>query len=286
MLSVSPSRAFLASDRLRYHAVMSTVTAPTIHCIPVLSDNYVWLIEGLDGATVIVDAGEADPVIEAIESRGLRPVASLVTHHHGDHVQGLSRLAARYSLPVYGPDSCRRSGVDHVVGEGDAFDVPGVGRIAVMATPGHTQDHLSYVLGEHVFCGDTLFTAGCGRLFEGTAAQMLHSLDRLAGLGDEKIIHCGHEYTTDSLRFAAHAEPENADIAARVKDVEAKRAAGEPTASASMVLEKKTNPFLRVREPVLRRAIEDYVGEQIDDDIEAFAQLRHWKDDFDGLARL
>ncbi|WP_066185131.1 MULTISPECIES: hydroxyacylglutathione hydrolase [unclassified Guyparkeria] len=265
---------------------MSTVTAPTIHCIPVLSDNYVWLIEGLDGATVIVDAGESGPVIEAIESRGLRPVATLVTHHHGDHVQGLADLVARYSMPIYGPDSCRRVGVDHVVGDNDAFEIPGIGDFSVLATPGHTQDHLSYVLGEHVFCGDTLFTAGCGRLFEGTAAQMLHSLDRLAGLGDDKTIHCGHEYTTDSLRFAAHAEPDNADIAARVKDVEAKRAANEPTASASMVLEKKTNPFLRVREPVLRRAIEDYVGERIDDDIEAFAQLRHWKDDFDGLARL
>lgn len=265
---------------------MSTVTAPTIHCIPVLSDNYVWLIEGLHGATVIVDAGDADPVIDAIEARGLRPVASVVTHHHGDHIQGLSRLVERYAIPAYGPDSCRQAGVDQVVGEGDTFEITGVGEFSTLATPGHTQDHLSYVLGEHVFCGDTLFTAGCGRLFEGTAAQMLHSLDRLAALGDDKTIHCGHEYTTDSLRFAAHAEPENADIAARVKDVEAKRVADEPTASASMVLEKKTNPFLRVREPVLRRAIEDYVGERIEDDIEAFAQLRHWKDDFDGLARL
>jgi len=280
------SSAFLAPDRMRYHAVMSTVNAPTIHCIPVLSDNYVWLIEGLDGATVIVDAGDAGPVIEAVESRGLSPVAIVVTHHHGDHVQGLATLAERFGVSAFGPDSCRRVGVDHVVGEGDDFEVTGVGRFSVMATPGHTQDHLSFVLGQHVFCGDTLFTAGCGRLFEGTAAQMLHSLDRLAALGDDVTIHCGHEYTTDSLRFAAHAEPDNADIAARVKEVDARRAADEPTASASMVLEKKTNPFLRVREPVLRRAIEDYVGERIDDDVEAFAQLRHWKDDFDGLARL
>ncbi|HSH84492.1 MAG TPA: hydroxyacylglutathione hydrolase C-terminal domain-containing protein, partial [Guyparkeria sp.] len=142
----------------------------------------------------------------------------------------------------------------------------------------------------HLFCGDTLFTAGCGRLFEGTAAQMLHSLDRLAALTDtldgEVTIYCGHEYTLDSLRFAAHAEPDNVDIAARIKTVEAQRKAGEPTASALMTLEKKTNPFLRIREPVLRRAIENYIGKRLDDDIEAFAQLRHWKDDFDGLARL
>ncbi|WP_322522095.1 hydroxyacylglutathione hydrolase [Guyparkeria halophila] len=269
---------------------MSTVTAPTIHCIPVLSDNYVWLIEGDDRATVIIDAGEAGPVIEAIEARGLKPVATLITHHHGDHVQGLAALAQRFPMAVYGPDSCRRVGVETVVGEGDRFSVPGVGEFAVMATPGHTQDHLSYVSGQAIFCGDTLFTGGCGRLFEGTAAQMLHSLDRLAALGDEigpeATIYCGHEYTTDSLRFAAHAEPDNPDIAARVREVATKRSNGEPTASATMDLEKRTNPFLRVRVPALREAIERYVGECIEDDIEAFAQLRHWKDDFDGLARL
>ncbi|MFW6375307.1 MAG: hydroxyacylglutathione hydrolase [Guyparkeria sp.] len=269
---------------------MNTVAAPTIHCIPVLSDNYVWLIEGKDGAAVIVDAGEAGPVIEAIEARGLKPVATLITHHHGDHVQGLAELTRRFPMTIHGPDSCRRVGVDHVVGEGDSFTVPGVGEFAVLATPGHTQDHLSYVCGTAIFCGDTLFTAGCGRLFEGTAAQMLHSLDRLAALGDqigpEATIYCGHEYTADSLRFAAHAEPDNHDIAARVREVAAKRDQGEPTASAPMDLEKRTNPFLRVRVPALRKAIERHVGETIEDDIEAFAQLRHWKDDFDGLARL
>lgn len=285
-----PTKAFLALVRLRYHAGMSTVTAPTIHCIPVLADNYVWLIEGADRATVIVDAGEAGPIIEAIESRGLKPVATLITHHHGDHVQGLGELTRRFPMPVYGPDSCRRVGVDTVVGEGDRFTIPQVGEFAVMATPGHTQDHLSFINGQAIFCGDTLFTAGCGRLFEGTAAQMLHSLARLAdaadAIGDGATIYCGHEYTTDSLRFAAHAEPDNADIAARVREVAAMRAKGEPTASASMDLEKRTNPFLRIREPVLRRAVEAYVGDTIENDIEAFAQLRHWKDDFDGLARL
>ncbi|HER35298.1 MAG: hydroxyacylglutathione hydrolase [Halothiobacillaceae bacterium] len=265
---------------------MSTVTAPTIHCIPVLSDNYVWLIEGRDGATVIVDAGEAAPVIAAIESRRLRPVAVLITHHHGDHVQGLPDLVARYPVPVHGPESCGRAGVDHVVVDGQQIEIPEVGTVAALATPGHTQDHLSYVLGKDVFTGDSLFTAGCGRLFEGTAAQMLDSLDRLAALDDDTTIHCGHEYTTDSLRFAAHAEPDNAKIATRVTDTAACRAAGDPTASASLAVEKQTNPFLRIREPTLRRAIEAYVGQPIDDDIEAFAQLRHWKDDFDGLARL
>ena len=269
---------------------MSTVTAPTIHCIPVLSDNYVWLIEGDDRATVIIDAGEAGPVIEAIEARGLKPVATLITHHHGDHVQGLAELTQHFPMTVYGPDSCRKVGVETVVGEGDRFTVPGVGEFAVMATPGHTQDHLSYVSGQAIFCGDTLFTGGCGRLFEGTAAQMLHSLDRLAALDHEKVggmaIYCGHEYTTDSLRFAAHAEPNNPDIAARVREVESQRSNGEPTASASMDLEKRTNPFLRVRVPDLREAIEAYVGERIENDIDAFAQLRHWKDDFDGLTRL
>lgn len=269
---------------------MSTLATPTIHCIPVLSDNDVWLIEGADRATVIVDAGEAGPVIEAIESRGLNPVATLITHHHGDHVQGLGELTRRFPMPVHGPDSCRCVGVDTVVGEGDRFAIPQVGEFAVLATPGHTQDHLSFIQGQAIFSGDTLFTAGCGRLFEGTAAQMLHSLDRLVevadAIGDGATIYCGHEYTADSLRFAAHAEPDNADIAARVREVDARRAKGEPTASAPMALEKRTNPFLRIREPALRRAVEAYVGKAIEDDVEAFAQLRHWKDDFDGLARL
>jgi len=269
-----------------YHGVMNSAAAPRIHCVPVLSDNYVWLIEGLDRSTVIVDAGEAGPVIEAIEKFDLQPAGVIITHHHADHVQGLGDLLTRYPVPVHGPDSCRRYGVDHVVGDDSRFEVPGVGHFDVMATPGHTQDHLSYLIDTHLFCGDTLFTGGCGRLFEGTAAQMLHSLDRIATLDDATEIHCGHEYTTDSLRFAAHAEPDNPDIAARVHEVAACRDDGRPTASASLALEKKTNPFLRVRVPALRAAIESYVGEPLPDDTEAFATLRHWKDDFDGLARL
>jgi hydroxyacylglutathione hydrolase len=265
---------------------MNAPVVPGIHCVPVLSDNDVWLIEGVDGATVIVDAGDAAPVIEAIEGLGLEPAGMIVTHHHADHVQGLSALRSRYPVPVYGPDSCRRYGVDHVVGDGGRFEVPSVGHFDVMATPGHTQDHLSYRIAGHLFCGDTLFTGGCGRLFEGTAAQMLHSLDRIAELDEATEIHCGHEYTTDSLRFAAHVEPDNPDIAARVQEVAACRERNEPTASASLALEKKTNPFLRLRVPALRSAIEAYAGEALADDTEAFAMLRHWKDDFDGLARL
>lgn len=257
-----------------------------IHTIPVFSDNYVWLIEGENKRCAVVDLGDAQPVMQAIASRGLTPVAILLTHHHHDHTGGIPAFLERYDVPVIGPSKEANSLVTQPQSEGDHFVLDGIGSVRVLDTPGHTLGGISFYMEGAVFTGDTLFTAGSGRLFEGTAQQMLNSLDKLARLPNETQVYCGHEYTADSLKFALHAEPDNDAIGQRVETVARCRAQERPTVPASMALEKATNPFLRVRDPALRHAIERHAGGTITDDAEALAVLRRWKDDFDGLAPL
>ncbi len=257
-----------------------------VHVVPVLSDNYVWLIEGQQGQCAVVDLGEAEPVLEAIEERNLTPIAILLTHHHGDHTAGIAAFRKRFPVPVIGPSREAGQFVTQPKRGGDEFTLPQIGTFSVLDTPGHTLGGITFVTDGAAFTGDTLFTAGCGRLFEGTSAQMLDSLDQIAKLPDDTLIYCGHEYTADSLTFAAHAEPDNTDIARRVEETAQRRAAGNPTVPATLGLEKATNPFLRLREPALREAIERHAGKRIEDDAEAFATVRRWKDDFDGLPPL
>ena len=257
-----------------------------IHCIPVLSDNYVWVIEGVDNTCAVVDPGQAEPVLAFLEAHTLTPVAVLITHHHHDHIGGLSQLTQQFSLDVYGPEGLRGQGVNHPVKEQDQINLANITTLDVLETPGHTQGHLCFYNDAVIFCGDTLFTLGCGRLFDGNAAQMQQSMDKLRQLPDDLTMYCGHEYTQDSLKFALHCDPDNPVLARRAEEINQLRAQNHPTASANLGLEKQTNPFLRVRDPVIRQAIEAYEGRKINDDAAAFAVLRHWKDDFDGLARL
>ncbi|MGC9456874.1 MAG: hydroxyacylglutathione hydrolase [Halothiobacillaceae bacterium] len=258
-----------------------------VHRVDAFKDNYIWLASGEDGARcAIVDPGDAEAVLAALDRLGLTPTAILLTHHHADHSQGIPALLERFDIPVHGP--AREAGqwvtVPHK--EGDSFTVEGVGRFEVLDTPGHTLGHISFVGPGVLFCGDTLFTAGSGRLFEGTAEQMQASLEKLAALPDDTQVYCGHEYTEDSLRFAAHAEPENDATLQRVAQVRAARARGEATVPATMALERATNPFLRVRDPALRAAAERHAGRVLADDADALGVIRRWKDDFDGLAPL
>jgi len=245
--------------------------------VPILKDNYVWL--GHDGAhAFVVDPGEAAPVDAALKALQLKLTAILVTHHHGDHIGGVAALASAWHCPVYGPGSV--DGIDWPVGEGDAVVLDGpAAAFTVMAVPGHTLDHIAYYGAGTLFCGDTLFACGCGRLFEGTPAQMQHALARLAALPADTRVYCTHEYTLANQRFALAVEPGNAALVTRHAADQAKRAQGQPTLPSSIGLERATNPFLRWAEPDVARAAHAH-GAAGGDPIAVFAALRRWKDGF------
>ncbi len=246
-------------------------------------DNYIWLVArpGSHGV-IIVDPGDASPVLERIATDGLKPCAIFVTHHHGDHTGGVTELADHFGLPVYGPAHERIPGLTHPVREGDRIllQEPGL-EFEVLDTPGHTRGHVCYVGHGTLFCGDTLFTAGCGRLFEGTAEQMHRSLEKIAALPDETLVYCAHEYTLANLGFARVAEPHNRDVAARQVEAERLRATGLPTVPSTLALEKRTNPFLRTMVPELIGAAEAFTGGPLRTGAEVFGAVRHWKDTLD-----
>lgn len=254
-----------------------------VRCIPAFDDNYIWLI-GTPGSReiAIVDPGDEEPVIAAIEQERLLPVAILITHHHHDHTGGIEALVARYPMPVYGPAQERIPALSHPLSDGERIELPGAAlRFEIMETPGHTRGHLCYYGHGALFCGDTLFTGGCGRLFEGTARQMHQSLTRIAALPDETLIYCAHEYTLANLRFAQIAEPDNLAIRERYRATEQARSAGRPTVPASLALEKATNPFLRCTVPTLVEGATRFAGHPLTDGAEVFAAVRRWKDALD-----
>jgi len=251
--------------------------------IPAFDDNYIWLI-GLPGRReiAIVDPGDEEPVIAAIEHEQLTPVAILVTHHHHDHTGGIEALVERYGMPVYGPSHEAIPALTQPLRDGESVTLPGLElAFTVMETPGHTRGHLCYYGHGALFCGDTLFTAGCGRLFEGTARQMYESLAKIGTLPGETLVYCAHEYTLANLRFAQVAEPFNQAIRTRYLEVENARSAGRPTVPATLALEKETNPFLRTGVPPLKEAAERFAGHPLKEGAEVFAAVRRWKDSLD-----
>jgi hydroxyacylglutathione hydrolase len=257
---------------------------PAIIPIPAFSDNYIWLIrEG--GNAAVVDPGDAAPVREYLVRENLTLTAILNTHHHGDHVAGNHALLAHSPVPVLGPAREPIPGRTRALGDGDAVVVPGIGlELSVLLVPGHTAGHIAYV-GENdrvpvAFVGDTLFAGGCGRLFEGTPAQMAASLARLAALPGETRVYCAHEYTLSNLRFALAVEPGNGLLQERVRREEAKRGSGLPTVPSTLADERATNPFLRAGEPAVVAAAEAHAGRRLADAIEVFATLREWKNRF------
>lgn len=247
--------------------------------LPAFEDNYVWALSGADGAALVVDPGQAAPVLEAAR-HGLRPAAVLVTHHHGDHVGGIAELRARWpALPVFAPHDERLDFACTAVSDGQALEVAGHA-FSVIATPGHTRTHLAYAGAGVLFCGDTLFSLGCGRMFEGTPAQMLASLKRLAALPAATQVCCGHEYTLSNARFALQVDPSNAALQRRQQEAQAMRHAARPTLPISLESELATNPFLRTQAAEIRTAVATRLGRAPRDEVEVFAELRRWKDDF------
>jgi len=251
--------------------------------VPALSDNYIWILRHPDEpAAIVVDPGEAPPILSALEEGRLEPAAILITHHHGDHVAGLADLRARHpAIPVYGPADETVEGVTEPVREGDTFTVQALdARFRVLDTPGHTSGHISYVGEEILACGDTLFAGGCGRVFEGTPEQMHASLQKLASLPGETLGCCGHEYTIANLQFAEAVEPGNARLRDRLETARNARAADMPTLPFRIEEELETNPFLRCEEPDVRAAAEQRAGRQLETPTEVFAVLRDWKNRF------
>jgi hydroxyacylglutathione hydrolase len=244
------------------------------------ADNYIWTIRDATCATV-VDPGDARPVLDYLEAQELELVAILNTHHHADHVGGNAGLLARLRAPVYGPHDERIREVTHRLADGARFTLPHFGiEFEVLEIPGHTRSHIAFHGGGMLFCGDTLFAAGCGRLFEGTPRQMHDSLSRLMRLPDTTRVYCGHEYTLSNIRFAKAADPDNAALRELESRARQQRERGEPTLPSTIAQEKATNPFVRVREPAVIVSAARHAGKPLDDPVSVLAAIREWKNAF------
>lgn len=253
--------------------------------VPAFQDNYLWIVhDGVHAA--VVDPGDSQPILAALAQHKLTLTAILLTHHHADHIGGVPALLTHWPVPVFGPRADGIAAVSNPLGEGDRIHVPGLDlELDVLDVPGHTRGHIAYVRrtpGQRwLFCGDTLFAGGCGRLFEGTPAQMMASLSKLAALPDDTQVYCAHEYTLANLRFADAVEPGNRALQLRIRAESDKRSAGLPTVPSTIELERATNPFLRAAEPAIAETLlaagrlAPGAGP-----LAAFTALREWKNVF------
>ena len=249
-----------------------------LNIIPIsaFQDNYIWLIENGSQAA-IVDPGDAAPVIAALNKQGLKLSTILITHHHADHIGGVDRLIREYSPTVYAPKKEHYAFAHTAVSEGELINLPDLNlTLEAMDVGGHTLGHLAYYGANLLFCGDTLFGGGCGRLFEGTPEQMLRSLQKIAQLPAETLVYCAHEYTEHNLQFAKSVEKNNADLNKRILAARATRAAGLATIPSSIGLELATNPFLRCDSTEIRQTL----AMQQADTVEVFARLRQMRNQF------
>ena len=263
------------------------MTTPHIVAIRAFTDNYIWVIRDHFHAAVI-DPGDAAPVLAYLQHEQLKLIAILNTHHHNDHVGGNAALLQEFPVPVYGPANEAIPTLTHRLKEsndpeseeGNAFIPEFSLNLKVLDIPGHTAGHIAYYGANLLFCGDTLFSCGCGRLFEGTAQQMESSLQKLAGLPDETRVYCGHEYTQNNIRFARMVEPGNEALIKRETEVKKLREQDVPTLPSTIAMEKATNPFLRCGEPEIIQNASNHAGKPLAGPVSVFAALRDWKDHF------
>ncbi|MBL8396108.1 MAG: hydroxyacylglutathione hydrolase [Candidatus Accumulibacter sp.] len=247
--------------------------------IPAFKDNYIWLLRK-GAAAAVVDPGDAGPVLEVLEREALSLTSILVTHHHADHQGGVCGLLAHYPAEVYGPAAESITGITKPLCGGEIIRIPACDiEFQVIAVPGHTLGHIAYYGSGSLFCGDTLFAGGCGRLFEGTAAQMADSLARLAALPDATAVYCAHEYTQANLRFALAVEPGNLLLRRRAEEVAAARGEGRATVPSTIGVEKASNPFLRCAQPEVANSVRRRVAD-VGDALAVFTALREWKNSF------
>jgi hydroxyacylglutathione hydrolase len=251
-----------------------------ISAIPAFSDNYIWLLKSGGSACAVVDPGDHRPVLKALEENGLELRYILLTHHHADHVGGVPGLLASWPATVFGPADSRISNRSHTVEEGDRVALTGLGAdFEVISVPGHTSSHIAYYGNGALFCGDTLFSMGCGRLFEGTPGQMQESLDKLARLPPRTRVYCAHEYTQSNCSFALEVEPDNADLQEISREVARARAADRITLPSTLEIELKANPFMRTRhDSVVQAARKRDPGAA--PGASTMAVIRAWKDRF------
>ncbi len=256
-----------------------------IHIIPAFEDNYFWLFHQANKRTAfVVDPGDAQPVLKYLSEHDLQLAGILITHHHPDHTGGIKTLLANQDVPVYGPDSVNIPQISHPLYEGDRIHLAGTS-FSVLEIPGHTLDHIAFTASPEgqsplVFCGDTLFTAGCGRIFEGSAEQMYQSLQKLAALPDATRIYCAHEYTLSNLAFATAVEPTNQVLQDKMTTDEEKRQLGLPTVPSTLAIERETNPFLRCHLSTLALAASRHSASEVTDPVEVLREIRLWKDTF------
>jgi len=263
---------------------MTSTTLPNgiaITPIRAFTDNYIWCIHNSTHA-VVVDPGDAEPVLAHLKQHGLTLAAILITHHHRDHTGGIAKLAAiAPQLPIIGPRGNHIRGITKSVSQGDTVSLPIFDmQLQVMEVPGHTLDHIAFFGHGVLFCGDTLFSAGCGRLFEGSPEQMLHSLNKLKRLPNDTLVYCTHEYTKANVAFALAIEPDNKALTQYEAWVEQQRHDNLPTLPSTLEKEKNINPFLRSHELSVKKAAETFSNSSLSDDAAVFAAVRRYKDEF------
>jgi hydroxyacylglutathione hydrolase len=255
----------------------------TVTPIPSFTDNYIWMLRNEKNQAVVVDPGDAQVIINALDQHQLNLAAILITHHHYDHTDGVKELREKYSIPVYGPTDSKFNGISEELNDGDSVEVLGHS-FKIKSIPGHTLDHISYLYDDpsspQIFCGDTLFLAGCGRVFEGTMEQMLSAMQYIKTLDKKTKVYCTHEYSLSNLAFAQTVEPDNIDIKDKIVQCQKLREQNLPTLPNTIENELLINPFLRCDVLSVKQQASVYATLPLDSELEVFSTIRQWKNVF------